>query len=138
MRKTIFFLFLATLLSCNNSETEKLITAERFLDEKPDSSLVVLRSLDSHSLKTPEKKARYALLMSKALDKNYIDVQSDSLIIKAVDYYSQHRNARYRMMANYYHGLILYNGGHYSTAIVAFENAERETRCYYRTIITLD
>lgn len=127
MRKTIiFFLFLATLLSCNNSETEKLITAERFLDEKPDSSLVVLRSLDSHSLKTPEKKARYALLMSKALDKNYIDVQSDSLIIKAVDYYSQHRNARYRMMANYYHGLILYNGGHYSTAIVAFENAERD------------
>ena len=123
---SLLLLVLIVFLSCKNRVTADLDVAESLLDQRPDSALLILQNINQTSLNKPCIEARYALLMSKALDKNYIDVQSDSLIIKAVDYYSQHRNARYRMMANYYHGLILYNGGHYSTAIVAFENAERD------------
>jgi len=34
--------------------------------------------------------AKYALLLSQALDKNYIDLQSDSIIAPAVRYYENH------------------------------------------------
>ena len=56
-----------TIVSCNGarrSETFRL-----------------LEDLDSYI------EAKYALLLSQALDKNYIDLQSDSIIAPAVRYY---------------------------------------------------
>ena len=41
----------------------------------------VLEDVDSYI------EAKYALLLSQALDKNYIDLQSDSIIAPAVRYY---------------------------------------------------
>ena len=64
--------------------------------------------------------------MSKALDKNYIDVCSDSLILKAEQYYSRHKDSKYKMLAYYYHGIVLINAKEYSSAIIALENAEKE------------
>lgn len=68
--------------------------------------------------------ARYALLKSAALDKNYIDIASDSLSSLAIDYYSG-RNNRYEMLAWYYHALVQRNALSYTSAVVAFEEAER-------------
>ena len=64
--------------------------------------------------------------MSAAMDKNYIDVFSDSLIKKAVDYYSLHKDLRHKMLAYYYHGIVLKNGQQFPSAIIAFEKAEKE------------
>ena len=105
------------------SELDK---AESMLQTKPDSCLAIMRSIDVSDLSTQEEKARFALLMSAALDKNYIDVTSDSLIRVAVDYYSFRDDQRRRMMSNYYHGLVLNNAGEYTSAIVALEKAEKD------------
>lgn len=119
-------LLLTIMLSCKSPVMEKLNTAESLLDQRPDSALLVLQSIDKKTLKTPRVEARYALFMSKALDKNYIDVSSDSLILKAEQYYSRHKSSKYKMLAYYYHGIVLINAKEYSSAIIALENAEKE------------
>ena len=47
----------------------------------------VLEGIDKSELTSKELEAKYALLLSQALDKNYIDLQSDSIIAPAVRYY---------------------------------------------------
>ena len=118
---------IAILSSCFNSPVRKeLDTAESLLQIRPDSSLAIVESIDRDDLIIRQEKARYALLMSAALDKNYIDVSSDSLIRVAVDYYSIRKDQRRRMMAHYYQGVILNNAGDYTAAIVALEKAEKD------------
>lgn len=70
--------------------TQVLDRAETCMAERPDSSLYLLRTLDKRHISGSLRKARYALLYSQALDKNYIDVDNDSLIRVAVDYYKGH------------------------------------------------
>lgn len=115
------------LTSCFYSETRtKLELTESQLQTKPDSCLAVISSIDQSNLRTRKEKARYALLMSAALDKNYIDVYSDSLITIATDYYSLRNDPRRRMMANYYLGLIQNRLGEYTAAIITLEKAEKD------------
>lgn len=127
MKKTfITLLFLFLVFSCKSGVQVTLDKAEALLDQKPDSALIILQGTQQNNLRTIQEDARYALLMSKALDKNYIDVRSDSLIIRAVDYYSGRCDVYYKMLAYYYHGIVLKNSGEYSSAIIALENAEKE------------
>ena len=129
MKRVIFLsIFLGILFSscCNLETKKKLDSAESLLQPNPDSCLTIMESIAPNDLKTKEEKARYALLMSAALDKNYIDVASDSLIKVAVDYYSIRNDQHRRMMANYYHGLILNNAKNYTAAIIALEKAEKD------------
>ncbi len=129
MKRALFisaFLCLS-LSSCFCPETrEKLEKAESLLQPKPDSCLAIMESIDVNDLSTREEKAHYALLMSAALDKNFVDVLSDSLIKIAVDYYSSCDDQRHKMMANYYYGLILNNIGNYIGSIVSLEMAEKD------------
>ena len=64
---------------------EKLLQAEAVMNEHPDSALNLLKGIEQPELQTREHHARYALLYSQALDKNYIDLTNDSLINIAVD-----------------------------------------------------
>lgn len=66
---------------------DELKTAERMMEHSPDSALIVLRSIQPFQLLSPSSKALYALLMSQALDKNNILIESDSLISIATSYY---------------------------------------------------
>ena len=121
-------IILITLASscCRTEIQNKLDSAESLLQPQPDSCLTIMESIVPSGLKTKGEKARYALLMSAAKDKNYIDVASDSLIRIAVDYYSVRKDRLHRMMANYYQGLALNNAGEYTAAIVALEKAEKD------------
>lgn len=129
MKRVIFLsIFFGILFSscCNLEIKKKLASAESLLQIQPDSSLSILESIASNDILTREAKARYALLMTAALNKNYIVISSDSLIKVAVDYYSARTDQRRRMMANYYQGLVLNNSGEYTAAIVALEKAEKD------------
>ena len=129
MKRVIFLsIFLGILFSscCNLETKKKLDSAESLLQPNPDSCLTIMESIAPNDLKTKEEKARYALLMSAALDKNYIDVASDSLIKVAVDYYSIRNDQRRRMMAHYYQGLTLNNANDNTAAIIALEKAEKD------------
>ena len=106
MKQFLLPCILLIALSCQSEVQRRLDCAESLLQQQPDSALYILQSIENSQLQTTRKEARYALLMSAALDKNYIDVSSDSLIHKAVEYYSRHGDTRHKMLAYYYHGRV--------------------------------
>lgn len=114
-------------VSCQSNVSKDLDKIETVLWQKPDSALLYLQSIDTTKLVTKRNQAHYALLMSAAMDKNYIDVTSDELIQKAVNYYSVRNDSYHKMLAWYYDGIVLKNAGQFSASIVAFEKAENET-----------
>ena len=124
-----FFVLFFTFLICSCCERvleSSLRSAETLILSAPDSALVLLRKIDPNNLGNPKTEAKYALLMSAALDKNYIDVCSDSLILKAVTYYSRYGSKKDKMLSWYYQGVCLKNAGELIHAILAFEKAEKE------------
>ena len=123
-------LILLLLLSCTGCikdtarVTEHLQTAASLMQEKPDSSLYILKRINSDDLSRRKDKAKYALLYSQALDKNYIDKTNDSLILVAVNYYQEHGTEQEKMLAYYYLGRVQYNARAYQSAIISFLQAE--------------
>ena len=96
------------------------------MNDYPDSALCILQSISPDRIASKESRARFFLLLSIALDKNYIDLQSDSIIRYAVDYYSTKGLSDYRMKSWYYEGIVLFNAGDYPSAIVSFEHAIKD------------
>jgi len=83
----LYLLLCIFLYSCTDVPTG-LKTADRLMESSPDSALQILKNINSHQLYTPSNKAWYALLMSQALDRNDIKLESDSIIKTATDYYT--------------------------------------------------
>jgi len=79
-------------MSCVNNKTISATfdAAESLMQERPDSALYLLQSLDGHNIPQGALQARYALLYAQAFDKNYLPLPAgDSLINVAIDYYSK-------------------------------------------------
>lgn len=87
--------------------TATLDRAETLMEEHPDSALAMLDTLQPPT--SAEENARYALLYSQALDKNYIDIADDSLILIAVNHYEKSGDIYRLMLSHYYHARVLYN-----------------------------
>ena len=104
---------------------DKLQQAEACMNEHPDSALSLLKSIGQANLQTDEHHARYALLYSQALDKNYIDLTSDSLINIAVDYYKDRDDVRAKFLSYYYLGRIYTNANNLTQATLAYMEAEQ-------------
>lgn len=97
--------------------------AEELMDSRPDSALTVLSSIDKNVLGGDEEKARFALLMSMALDKNYIDTTSFDVLQPAIDYYSHHGTDDDKLRTMYYSGRIYQNQGDEESALTSFLKA---------------
>ena len=123
---SIFALLLAfTACGDKSSVTDVLNRAETLMDEHPDSSLTLLRTLTLDDFLQKSNRARYALLHSQALDKNYIDVTNDSLISVAVDYYKDEDEVRNKFLSYYYMGRVHANGERYTKAVLSFLESEK-------------
>lgn len=116
------------LLSCSKAdlETERtLADVASFIEERPDSALTILDTMDSFSLTTSALKARHSLLLAMARDKNYIDDTTDSIIAPVVSWYRRHGSADEKLLMNYYRGRIAMNVGDYETAMRWFADGSR-------------
>ena len=71
----------------------------------------MLEGIGEDDLGSREEKAKYALLMSMALDKNYIDRTDFDVLQPAIDYYEDHGSATDKLRTFYYQGRIYYNRG---------------------------
>lgn len=126
MKRLLFcFLVLTLLSSCAGGKIvhDALDKAEKLMQISPEQSLVILQSIPQTKITDTRQRARYALLMSQALDKNYIDIDSDSLTRKAVEYYDCTRDRKSRMLAYYYNGLVMSNAHRYTESAISFEKA---------------
>lgn len=95
--------------------------AENLMEARPDSALAILSSVDSTRLSDDEAKARYALLMSMALDKNYIDTTNFNVLQPAIDYYFENGTPDEKLRTYYYQGVIFLNKGERDNALSSFE-----------------
>ncbi len=130
MKARTAILWLTLLLgfcACTDKQglTDTLHRAEALMNEYPDSAYTLLQTLPVDELQQDKNRARYALLYSQALDKNYIDETNDSLINIAVDYYRTTDDVHSRFLAFYYRGRVYANGGDYLRATSNYMEAEQ-------------
>lgn len=117
---------IVTMTGCcnNNSINATLTRADTLLERDSDSAFILLSSLKSKEIILPALKAKHSLLYSIAIDKNYIDLKSDSVINYAVKYYKRKGNNLQKAQAYYYQGRIHHNAGNPEEAIKCLIEAE--------------
>lgn len=113
------------LVSCSHhSKHWKTLTqAESYIEERPDSALNVLQGMDKEELSGMEEKAKHALLLSMALDKNVIDKTDFVILQPAIDYYEHNGTSTDKLRTLYYQGRIYQNQGSNAEALDCFLNA---------------
>lgn len=112
------------IFSCRTRQEKEIHDVWEYLRERPDSALAVLENYSLSSFRDRRSRAEFALLKSIALDKNYIDLKSDSLIRSALDYYERNGSAREKMLSWYYLARVQVNCRDYNNAIVSASRAE--------------
>lgn len=81
---------------------------EKYMDICPDTALYLLNSIPNPEDMRGKAGADYALLMTQAMDKNYMKFSSDSLIALALNYYSvDKREPAMRAKTQFYYGRVL-------------------------------
>ena len=126
MRQFFSIVILLSVFSCaeNRHASTVFNQAESIMSTAPDSALALIRSIDEHSISTIALRARHALLLTIAQDRCYIDVEEDSTIRVAYDYYKKYGREWDRLMATYHLGVIQPNAKDYINAALAFCEAE--------------
>ena len=116
------------LVACNrHSEHWATITdMERIIEERPDSVLNVLQAIDTDELVGDEEQAKHALLLSMALDKNFIDKTDFEVLQPAIDYYEDNGTATDKLRTYFYQGRIYQNAGNDAAALECFVKAISE------------
>lgn len=109
------------LAGCRHDSTARdaMNDADLLIESRPDSSLAILKGIDPQSLRGDEERARYALLMSMALDKNYIDTTTFDVLQPAIDYYLKKGTPDERLRTLYYQGCIYRNRGDDANAMAS-------------------
>lgn len=120
MKKYILIILMLVLCSC--TARKEVADVWSYIQERPDSALSVLNLLDVSSYHG-RSLAEYQLLKAMAMDKNYIDVASDSLAGPAAEYFHRHGPKEKEMMALYYLGVSQYYAKDYNQSIVTFGRA---------------
>lgn len=121
------------LVACdrNTPILEQMDMAENFLSSKPDSALTILESIPVTNIKDKKVAARYALLKSMALDKNYIDTTTFDILQPAIDYYLKKGSPDEKLRTYYYQGRIYQNQGDDDSAMSSFMNG-----CDLKQVVT--
>lgn len=88
-----------------------LVKAEHIMYEHPDSALHILQEMQMPASSDKLQNATWALLMTQAKYKNYLEQPSDSLINVAYDYFMQQEDAQRRAMVLYYKGVLYKEAG---------------------------
>ena len=125
LEKLILFVVVLAVAGCSGGYRKDFEKAESHMQDYPEDALAVLDSIKQYPIKGKAANARFALLYSQALDKNYIDVTDDSLISVAEAWYTRNGNVREKYLSHYYKGVVNSNAKNYPQAITAFSQAQK-------------
>ena len=127
MKRYIIPLIIALgLVACSqySKQYNTLTQVESFIIEKSDSALIVLEQIDISELSSKEERAKHALLLSMALDKNYVDKTDFDVLQPAIDYYEDNGSATEKFQTYYLQGRIYQNQGNETEAMIAYAQAK--------------
>ena len=141
-----------SLMACNSRSgreiDSRLADAEMLMEEHPDSALKLLDHIrcplpgntDSLTVGSVRQKALYALLLTQARHKNYIDETRDSLIATAIDYFDRDNDKPRLMKSLFYHAIINSNAKDFppamTSAMRALKLAENLNDTYWQARIS--
>ena len=108
MKKSFLYFCLLLVISfvfssCHSDRSRILVSAYSMVDSLPDSTLTLLRKVDCNNLSAKDM-AEYSLLFTMAQDKSGLDVDNDSLIRIAYDWFQQHQDDSLYAKCLYYMG----------------------------------
>ena len=127
--KKLLYLGLLSVCVLLGSCVEKNVSnvfdkVEGYMDVCPDSALLLLEQIPHSEELRGKQRADYALLLTQARDKNYLDsLQSDSLIKIAVDYYKNGEDKVKAGKALFYYGKVMHLQDNDTLAIQAYLSA---------------
>ena len=127
MKRLLFILvFALAFVSCNrhSEHWNTLSNVESYIVEHPDSALIVLEQIDISELSSKEERAKHALLLSMALDKNYVDKTDFNVLQPAIDYYEDNGSATEKFQTYYLQGRIYQNQSNDTQAMIAYAQAK--------------
>ena len=111
IRIAFFFILSFLAVSCHRDTDALNMTfskVEKCMDLCPDSALNLLKGIHDPEKLWGESQATYALLMTQAMDKNYMKFSSDSLIALALNYYTKTQTSPVMYAkALFYHGRVM-------------------------------
>ena len=111
IRIAFYFILSFLAVSCHRDSDALNMTfskVEKCMDLCPDSALNLLRRIPYPEKLQGESMANYALLMTQAMDKNYMKFSTDSLIALALNYYTMtQKSPTMHAKALFYHGRVM-------------------------------
>ena len=106
-----FFFILVLSVSCRRDSEASDVAFQKIemcMESLPDTALYLLKSVPHPEKLRGKSQADYALLLTQAMDQNYVKFTSDSLIALALNYYTVERgDTAMRAKAQYYYGRVL-------------------------------
>lgn len=123
-----FIILSICLVACQRHSAywDTLIQVESFIEERPDSALTVLQQINISDLLNKGEKAKHAVLLSMALDKNLIDKTDFELLQPAITYYKKTGSPTDKLRTFYYQGRIFQNMHDDASAMECFAKALTE------------
>lgn len=131
----VSLIFLAVLVcgACRRQPDRQLELAKALMETRPDSALAIMETYRLPDNASKYDKAIYSLLLTQAQYKNYIDIESDSLITRASDYFIDKNHPEEASLSLFLKGMISMDHGSLGNAAVSltqgFEIA-KENRLY--------
>jgi tetratricopeptide (TPR) repeat protein len=124
----IAFSFSLFFVACSSTDKE-LLRIDGLMETAPDSALHILQRIKPGKYTRNPNRAFYALLMSQALDKNDIKVESDSLIRFAASYYTDTQPLRAAYAYFYLARCENNQGNRQAQALALFKAQEFALKC---------
>lgn len=123
---TILSLWVTSCQKTPDAIVLALSQVENCMESNPDSALLLLKQIPHPETLGGKAQADYALLMTQAMDKNYVISSSDSLISLAVGYYgSQSEDMVAKGKAFFYYGRVMYGLKRNEDAMKYYLSAKR-------------
>ena len=111
--------------SCGSKESNLIMdTADAVMWTRPDSALAALESIDTLNLRTKAQRARYSLMYTMALNRNWIDTADLRVIQPAARYYERHGSKDDKMKMYYYLGTVYHSADDLDSAIESYIRAK--------------
>lgn len=127
MKRYIYLIFnivitmFAMCGGCTHKTDGRLLHVETIMEEHQDSALIILENLELPKNANEYDRQLYALLLSHARYKNFIDIENDSLLCEAVEYFSDVDNPTEASKALFILGWTQMDAGKFGDAVVSFK-----------------
>ena len=121
----VFTFFLFPSCSTDSKKAAAILqSAEYVVEQNPDSTLVLLDSIENPYELNQELHAKYMLLLVQSKYKTDKNVSNDTLIFQARDYFKKSKDIKRCVLATFYSGRVLESLQKNQEALNAFLEAE--------------